>query len=250
MVKIISNKNIATRNKEIGDKNIFSKLKINLLDLFFPPRCVSCGILGNLFCDECKSTILFIRDQTCPSCNKISPKGKFCSRCRPKNTLSGIASACYFRDGAIKEVVHSYKYEGVHSLSNDLAPFLVDLVTREKIFFDMVTFVPITKKRNSWRGYNQAEILAQAVADHFEKPIIPALKKIKETKAQVGLPKKKREQNLKNALKLAVKISQIEGKRILLVDDVVTTGTTLNECARVLKTSGAREIWAITVAKE
>lgn len=146
--------------------------------------------------------------------------------------------------------MHSYKYEGVHSLSDDLAPFLFNLIGREKIFFDVVSFVPITKKREGWRGYNQAEILAKAIAEYFGKPLAPTLKKIKETKTQVGLPKKKREQNLKGVFKLAANKPGVEGKRVLLVDDVVTTGTTLNECARVLKSAGARSIWAITVAKE
>lgn len=229
---------------------ILSKLKINLLDLFFPARCVSCGQLGNLFCNDCKADILTISSQTCPMCNKISPKGKFCGRCRPKTALSGIASACYFREGTIKEAIHSFKYENVHSLSINLSRLLIDLLGREKISFDVVCFVPITKKREGWRGYNQAEILAQAVADHFKKPLIPVLKKVKETKTQVGLPKKKREQNLRGAFRIKTGKLQIENKRILLVDDVVTTGTTLNECGRILKSAGAREIWAVTVAKE
>lgn len=237
-------------HKSTEKNGIMSELKNNLLNLFFPPKCVGCGVLGSLFCDDCKADILTVSGQTCPMCNKISPKGKFCSRCRPKTALSGIASACYFREGTIKEAIHSFKYENVHSLSIDLSRLLIDLLGREKISFDVICFVPITKKREGWRGYNQAEILAQAVADHFQTLLVPALKKVKETKTQVGLPKKKREQNLKDAFKFKGKKDQIQGKRILLVDDVVTTGTTLNECGRALKSAGAREIWAITIAKE
>lgn len=242
---------MATEIKNGTEKiSITSRLKISFLDLFFPPRCASCGTLGSLFCDECKEGILLVKEQTCPACNKISPKGKFCQRCRKKTNLSGIAAACYFREGTTKEAIHSFKYEGVHGLSNDLAPLLTDLLIREKISFDVICFVPITKKREGWRGYNQAEILAQNLSGYFGKPVVPALRKVKKTKTQVGLPKKKREQNLKNAFKLSAKKSQIDGKRILLVDDVVTTGTTLNECAKILKSAGARKIWAATIAKE
>lgn len=229
---------------------MLQKLKINVLDLFFPPRCVGCGVLGSLFCDECKINILFISEQTCPRCNKISPKGKFCNRCRPKVALSGIASSAYFREGNIKEAMHGFKYEGVSALGHDLSGFLTSIIGREKIKFDVIMFVPITKKRYSWRGYNQAEILARGISAYFQKPIVPGLLKAKETKTQVGLQKKEREKNISGAFKFKGKKPQIKDKRILLVDDVVTTGTTLNECAKVLKSAGAREVWAITVAKE
>lgn len=229
---------------------MLQKVKENILDLFFPPKCITCGKTGTFLCSDCLDEIIFTTSQVCPRCNKISGKGKFCARCRGYVDLSGVVAAGYFKDPYLKELIHVYKYDGVFGLSGVLSDFMVKILKEEEIKFDAITFVPCTKKRESTRGYNQAEILAKDLARKTGKPTGQLLRKTKGTKTQVGLKRKDREKNLKNAFKLLGDSKQIKGKRILLVDDVITTGTTLNECAKVLRSAGAKEIWGAVIARE
>lgn len=227
-----------------------SALKNVLLDLFFPSKCVTCGKLGEFLCTNCFSEIIFCESQVCPRCNQITNKGKFCARCRQHVFLSGVIAAGYFKDPFLKEIIHSYKYEGIFSLGEKLSDFIIEKIKKEGVIFDMITFVPITRGRKRYRGYNQSEILANNISGKLGKPNVKILLKIKETKTQVGLKRKEREKNLNGVFGLTRRTYPIKGKRVLLVDDVITTGTTLNECAKVLRKAGAREIWGAVIAKE
>lgn len=229
---------------------MWDKISNQLLDLFFPPYCVGCGKIGAFLCENCSVKILIPTEQTCPGCNKISPNGRYCARCRPKMQVIGIISAGYFKDEILKEAIHKFKYERLSSLSKILAGLMIERIKKEGVSFDIVSFVPSSKKRRAWRGYNQAELLAAEIASFFNKPSMPLLKKIKETKPQVGLSKKNRQKNLAGCFVFIGKAGEIQGKKVLIVDDVVTTGTTLNECAKIIRQKGARTIWAATVAKE
>lgn len=164
--------------------------------------------------------------------------------------MGGIIYTGYFKDPILKELIHVYKYQRVSALSEMLAGLLIQRIKEEKLNFDIVAFVPLSRKRKAWRGFNQAEEIARLVATKLKKPLFTSIEKTKETKTQVGLPKKKREKNLAEVFKVKDPKKQFAGKRVLLVDDVTTTGTTLNECAKSLKNAGARVIWGAVIAKE
>jgi ComF family protein len=218
-----------------------------ILDLFFPPYCVICNKIGTFLCPDCQSSFLKIKAQSCPGCNKISPKGNYCHNCRPKNSLSGVLAYGYFKDERLKKAIHDFKYNKYSALAPSLASLLIEKIKEEEYIFDAIAFVPISKKRQAWRGFNQAELLAIEISRAFTKPLIK-LKKLKETETQVGLKKRARQKNLENAF--GYQGERINYKKILLVDDVLTTGTTLNECARVLKKNGAKSVFGIVLAKE
>lgn len=225
-----------------------ASFKEKLLELFFPSFCVGCNKIGYFLCPECESRIVKIKAQTCPDCGAINTRGKYCNRCRKEKSLIGIVSYGYFKDELLKELIHIYKYEKVAGLADLLTKLLSQTIKNEGIRFNIVFYVPLTRKREAWRGFNQSELMAARVAKEFEVDL-GRLKKIKETKTQVGLTKKERTKNIKGVFKL-VEPKNLAGKRVLLLDDVATTGATLNECARVLKKAGARAVYGAVLAKE
>lgn len=225
-----------------------SKLKNFILELFFPSRCAVCNKIGSFFCESCRQKILFIKEQTCPKCNKIYSSGKYCKRCRKEQKLQGIIASTYFKDESAKKIIHELKYRGYFAVAPTLAEIITQNIKAEGIRFDLVAPAPISKKRLRQRGYNQSEEIAKRIVEISNKKLLVGLKKIKETKPQVGLKKKDREKNLIGAFTYLG--PDITGKRILLVDDVKTTGATLSACAAELKKAGAKEVWGVVFAKE
>ncbi len=223
-----------------------------LLDLVFPKYCFGCQKEGEWLCFSCRKNILPISTQTCPNCKKISKAGRYCSRCRRKTYLSGVIVACYFEEGPIKELIHNFKYNHILELQMVLGDLLVDSLVenRDSLGRDfLITAVPMHYLRRARRGYNQSELLATYVADALKIPKnFQILKKIRKTRPQVQFSGKKRRENLKNSFKIC-KNADVLGKTFVVVDDVTTTGATLNECARILKVAGARKVWGLVVAK-
>jgi ComF family protein len=170
--------------------------------------------------------------------------------------------AAYYEEGPIKEAIHNFKYNNV----TELAGFLSDLLAKSlqgqkpKLGKDIIlTAVPMHFLKKAQRGYNQAEMLADVVAEQISAQGGPAsgwklqksyqiIKKIRKTKSQVSKSGKKRRENLKNSFKIIDK-NIINNRNIIIVDDVTTTGTTLEECAKVLKVAGAKKIWGLVIAR-
>jgi competence protein ComFC len=155
----------------------------------------------------------------------------------------------YFKDERLKEIIHVFKYQDLFSLKDYLAGELLELINKEGLVFDTISFVPLSKKRLIRRGYNQSQIIASELSRLTKADLYQDLVKIKETKTQVGLTRKERIKNLEGAFALKNE-RKLAGKRVVLIDDVITTGATLDQCASVLKKAGAREVWGLTVAKE
>ncbi len=230
------------------------KVKEFFLDLLFPRFCIDCGKEDEWLCSLCKNKILRAKTQVCPECGRISRFGRYCRRHQKRWGLSGIIVAAYYEEGPIKEAIHNFKYNHILEMKDILGEVLAEsLKDNLDIAKDiLVTAVPLHFLRQAQRGYNQSELLADYVADKLKLPKnFHILKKMRWTKPQVQLGGKKRLKNLTNSYKIFKKFDPnfIRRKTIILVDDVTTTGTTLNECAKVLRAAGARRVWGLVVAK-
>lgn len=227
--------------------NIFS----NFLDIFFPKRCVNCGEGGCFVCYECANKIEIIQTSTCPVCGKISKFGQFCSSCKTKSqlALSGLIVAARYDAGPIKEMIHHFKYSGFTGLADSLSE-IICLGLRKNLPKGPLVIVPVPlhKNKEGIRGFNQSELISREISRNLKISGGCAISRIRDTRTQVSLNKHDRMENLIGAFRCVDK-EFIEGKNILLIDDVATTFTTLNECAKVLKDTGAKKIWGVVVAR-
>lgn len=190
-----------------------------------------------------------VQGQTCPLCNMITSKGRACVACQKRHFLNGVLSVGYFKDERLKKIIHAFKYQDLFSLKDYLAGELLELINKEGLEFDLVSYVPLSKKRMIRRGYNQSQMIASELSQLTGVCLYQGLIKNKETKTQVGLTRKERIKNLEGAFIVKNK-ERLEGKKIVLIDDVITTGATLDQCAQVLKIAGAKKVWGLTIAKE
>ena len=213
-------------------KSIFK----TLLDIVLPPVCYVCGT-------GCSS-----KYGLCDLClNKI----RLCADYSPKNAYIEKAWSCSYYKDTIKECIHLFKYKGYIGLIDIFRDIMIDFVKKHDIHknVDLIVPVPIypTKKRE--RTYNHAEILARSLSKNFTIPInAKNLKKIKWTQSQSELGREKRLKNVKDTF-LIVDKGVFSDKRVLLVDDVYTTGTTINECAKVLRGAKASKVFSLTLAR-
>jgi len=228
-------------------KKSLAKIKKLFLDLFFPQFCVGCNTEGFLLCKKCEKNIIKIGEQVCPSCLRLNKNGKICQKCAKNFEINGVLVGAYFEEGPIKEMIHNFKYNHALELKKNLAKIMVNALPAD-LKIDVITFAPLHHQRLAERGFNQAEILAQEVSKNIKIPSEELLVKTRYTKRQVGLSGKKRRTNLEGVFKVH-KAESLKGKRILIVDDVTTTGATLNECAKVLKNAGVKEVWGLVVAR-
>jgi len=226
-------------------------------NLFFPRKCMFCNKLLSFtttvdYCAECESTVAFDRERLCRTCGKplTLPRGELvCSLCKKKKHSFVQNVTRYLYDGSAKNAVIRMKFRANNQwIAHSLGKLLAKTVAEEyaDIDFNCVTYVPISKKRLRERGFNQSEIIAQEIAKRIDVPLLnDTLVKIKNNKKQSGLKAAQREKNVKGVY--ACGKNSVEDMTVLLVDDVYTTGATLNECAKTLKQSGAMLVYCATV---
>lgn len=205
-------------------------------DLIYPKRCV--------FCREYLP--IGTKSFLCHKCEE-NEKEYFYDGKNTHQFIDKCISHYVYKDN-IKRAIISYKFHGKKSYSSYFACVLAEKIEELDWAFDEVTFVPLGAERKWGRGYNQSEIIALEVAKLIGKPCKSTLKKKMFTKRQASLPAKKRKANVFGKFKLNKK-TDICGKTLLLIDDVLTTGSTVSECARVLKTGGANKVYCLTLAK-
>lgn len=158
----------------------------------------------------------------------------------------------YYEEGPIKELIHNFKYNHILELGPVLGEYLVKALKKNNKLLTgdpLITAVPLHFWRRSQRGFNQSEILADYLSSRLDLPKnFKILRKIRLTSPQVKFSGDKRRENLKNSFVFSQKINFL-GRTLIIVDDVTTTGTTLNECARVLRKAGAKKVWGLVVSK-
>jgi ComF family protein len=218
-----------------------------LLDLIFPPRCVGCRRPGSDLCPGCRQLLRWQPGPLCPGCGRpAGPDGR-CGDCRQAPfALEGLRSALDFA-GPVRAAIHQFKYRGRRRLTPLLVELMLTAWRSAPLAVDLVVPVPLHPARQAERGYNQAALLAAAFAAVAGLPCAPhALSRTRATRPQAELDARQRRRNVADAFRAE---SLVAGRRVLLVDDVCTTGATLGDCARALRAAGSAGVWAFTLAR-
>ncbi|HAW60392.1 MAG TPA: ComF family protein [Actinobacteria bacterium] len=220
-----------------------------LVDLVFPPTCHVCDSFSEQpLCADCFSSFPLIDPPLCRKCGKSCHLVvDECRECRGRRYYFSIARSAGLYEGNLKEAIHSLKYRNGRRLAPIFARLMVEGM-EEGLDIDLVTFVPLSSSKERRRGYNQARLLALEISDLIDKPCIPALIQIKETMDQSKLSPRERRENVRKAF-LGVAGVDIRGRSLLLIDDVFTTGATVNECSKALLASGAEDVHVLTLAR-
>ena len=234
--------------------SIFSRIRQAggaLVDALLPPVCLLCGASGGHWpvCPGCRADLPTLPSSACPVCLEATTHGERCGACLMRPPHFERLVALYPYAFPVDRLVLAFKYQAQFALARWWATELAGRLTSEPAFtaVDAIMPVPLHSERLSERGYDQAHVLARHLAHALKLPLAAdGLIKCRATPQQSALDLKSRRKNLRNAFTLT---GEVEGKRILLVDDVLTTGATLDEAARTLKQRGAAEVWAVTVAR-
>lgn len=220
------------------------------LDLVFPPRCVGCGEGGSFLCDGCVAALPVAANPRCPRCWQPGWDASLCVDCQAAPPSFDGLRAAFVYERTARELVHALKYRGMTALAPPMASLLTAAVRGYSLKADLVAPVPLSRLRRRLRGYNQAEALARPLAMELQLPIRPqALARRRDTPPQArSADAEARRRNVSDAF--VCRDRGVEGQRVLLVDDVTTTGATLAACAVALRAAGARSVWAVTFARE
>jgi len=235
-----------------------NKIKDFFLKLFFPINCLGCGQENYFICHNCLENIPILDDLICPICRKKTIDGRLHHKCC--FNLDGIIIAVNYNQPLVKKAIRNFKYAPYSfPLAKNLAFLIIKRLKRSPVLVSyfiknnfILTPIPITRRKLAQRGYNQSLLLAEELSKEFNLPIMEVLAKIKETRSQANLNKEERQNNIKNIFAIDEKFAEteIKNKNIILVDDVFTTGATLFEAVKILRQSGAKEIWAIVLAHD
>ncbi len=223
------------------------------------PECAACARvleapLDGPVCAACWSGVRPVTPPLCDTCGDplqswrvLTAIDGVCARCRRVAPAFTSARAAGDYDGALRAIIHAFKYDGRRSLATPLAALMRESGADLLSVADLAVPVPLHPWRRLRRGFNQAEELAR----RLDAPVCHALWRTRVTLPQAGLKPAQRRRNVRAAFRISplVRASRLEGSRVLLVDDVRTTGATLNACARVLREAGVQEVCALTVAR-
>ena len=222
-----------------------------LLGIVFPERCPFCNKvvkIGEGTCETCRTVLPHQPEPICSDCGKSRSECK--GTCRA-GYADGLTAPYIYR-GVVRDAVLRFKYAATSLSARAFAADMADCVTRQwpELTFDAVVFVPMTRRDYRRREYNQSEWLAREVARRLNLPVWSALLKPVETRPQKSLPAEQRAGNVRGTMEVAEPYrKQLRDARLLIVDDLATTGSTIQECALMLKLYGAESVHAVTLAR-
>jgi ComF family protein len=263
---------------------MFQKINLPLhwiVDLLFPLQCLNCGLEGIWICNKCTNKLPTIRSRHCPFCERKNYFGNTCNTCKPNHFIDGAISCIPYANPLVQSMINTWKYNYIKDITTPLSNFvekslyfaiedlksktssllgtgvskknllmlstIPPLLTSETV---LINPIPLHVRKLRERGFNQAHELARALSKHKKNRIlIQCIERIKNTPAQAKLNITDRKNNTKEAFVLRQKyVRYIYNKHIVLIDDVITTGSTIDSAAKLLKNNGALSIWALTVA--
>jgi competence protein ComFC len=229
-----------------------------LSSLFYPPLCVVCAssIEGREYlCENCHGRAPRITPPFCAKCSEpffgAITQTFTCANCAHRTLHFDTAVAVYRSRGLVRKLVHEFKYGHQRHLRHPLASWLGETMNDPRLRgrrFDLIVPVPLHPARERERGFNQAALLAELLSGRIAVPLRPVLERIRYTSTQTAHDRTERMENLHDAFRLRKK-TNVRELRVLLIDDVLTTGSTLSECARILKEAGASTVHAATAAR-
>ena len=227
-----------------------SRLLDSLLSLIFPGRCAGCRRRGAAICDACIPNIPWLTAEACPVCASPSRLGRICWRCREGDlALDGARAACRF-EGMARTAIHDLKFRGVRGRAEILGDLVADALERRPLALDLLVPIPLGAARRRERGFNQAELIAFQVGRRIGVPVLGScLERVRETGPQVRLSRDERRENVAGVFRCREPLS-VTGLRVGLLDDVMTTGATLDAGAQALKAGGAARVYGLVVARE
>ena len=238
------------------DNMTVTHIKNFMVESAIPSFCYGCKKPKTYLCEDCFEILKYMPHPICPHCKAALGMGKLREDCRRELNLNRIFSCADYTDVKIKSLIKDLKYNYSFSLARPLAEFAHWWLSKHeyadeiKNNVDLIIPVPVHKSKLKERGFNHTEKLAKHLGQLLDIPVVELLIKTRKTIPQAKTKNKdERSKNLKNVFSVT-SIGQIKGKRVLIVDDVVTTGSTLRECAKVLRKNGAEEIWGLTIAQE
>lgn len=218
-----------------------------LLDLLFPPRCANCREAGAWFCARCRAQVVKLAPPWCSRCGHPLDPGERCPECRTHPLqIDGLRAAAEF-GGPLRQAIHSLKYRHCTALAPTLAQLLDDFLREYPLPYDVLVPIPLHPTRERSRGYNQSCLLARELALYQNRPIwYNIVERVRATTPQVELDAAGRRENLRDAF---IATPQVAGVRILLIDDVCTTGATMEACSAALRRHGAKSVWGLSLAR-
>ncbi|QAT41950.1 ComF family protein [Aminipila luticellarii] len=240
-----------------------------LLDWLFPSNiyCICCGNLIDksrtyALCDQCLGTIHWANDRTCIKCGKILADTErrrlldelgegqhLCADCRHNTHYFDRGFTCMQYGSMEKEMIHRFKFNGCAYMGDKLGNILLDKILLENLSVDVVTAVPMHSKNQLKRGYNQSALMAKVVAKGLGVVYNDQVLIRKQYKAPMNkLDAEQRASNVKNSYGIHPKFGCFQNQSILLIDDIYTTGSTADECSRLLKEAGAENVYVLTLA--
>jgi competence protein ComFC len=218
------------------------------LDWLYPPRCAGCGQSGSRWCANCQASVKRLIPPLCPICSQPVGNSGICGLCRASKPRIRQVRAWGCFDGSLRHAIHALKYRRDVALGEVLSTPLVELLKEMGWGLDLVIPVPLGMARLKARGYNQAALLALPLALMTGLTHRPqALKRTRETHSQVGLSLASRHANVQGAF--TADDAVVAGKRVLVIDDVITTGATMHACASALMQVGAKEVYGLALAR-
>lgn len=220
------------------------------IDFFFPARCIACGKTGSFLCDSCCHMLPRISPPVCSKCGRPESTGALCPTCWGwQSQIDGIRSPFRF-EGVIRQAVHELKYHNLRALAGCMAELLFRYLQANPLPGEVLVPVPLHTKRLQNRGYNQSSLIAKDLSKLSALPVVEGcLVRVKNSPPQARTETvDERRSNVINAFTCMGE--KLGGKHILLLDDVYTSGATLEACATALKSAGARSVWGLTLARE